>query len=541
MATTTRVSGIISEQPVSERNVGSPSPVMRDEPRESRYSLLRSSPAFVILAVAVASSVNFADPDLWMHLIVGRQILSTGHIPLHNFYSYSGPGLLWRNYSWLAQISLAVSYEMFGIFGLKIVKLLCLSIAMAAVATGLSQTKASPTVQRVVLLAGATGTAPYAEFRPQLFTIAMLSIIMAALADEVYNGRARLWPLIPMFALWANLHGGFIVGLGALGVAAVIIGFQEIWTERKISRAGNIGAVTLACAVSTLLNPFGAGLWATVLHSVSHPFVGKFILDWLTLPEMMGYVWRQSPLNEIQFVVPLGLFAVFMISLAAAPEMGDAPLVGVAMVFSAAGIYSSRNVTLAVIALSIPLARHVSLALERRPLVAAERVAVSVKLTVIFPLVGALIIAVMGGSLSNRLPTWEPVPSGAVEYMRARRLHGNILNELSWGAYLIWHGAPGDKVFIDGRCEVIYPDPLLREYMAFLYEWPDGKELLDRYPHDFVLIDPEGGAYRTVAADPHWKLIYKDAVAALFARDGTPIARDSMPPPGGLRAPAWFP
>jgi hypothetical protein len=506
-----------------------------------RVHLPAFSPAHIILAIGIGACVNFADPDLWMHLLVGREILNAGHIPLYNSYSYSGPAQPWHNHVWLAQVLLAMSYDFLGIFGLKILKLSCVSIAVIALATGLSRTKAPPLVQRIVLLAAAAGIAPYAQFRPQLFTIALLSTLIATLAGEVYQGRARLWPLVPMFGLWANLHGGFVVGLGALGVTAMIVGLQEVSSEEKIYRAWRIAGVTLLCAAATLLNPFGWGLWSTVLHSVSHPFIRNVVVDWLSLPDIIVYVWRQYPLHEMQFVVPLVLFGALAVSLVASPDMEDASLAAVALIFIAAAIYSSRNVPLAVIALSIPLARHAGLALEMSGRIESGRAKMSHKRGVLFPLGAAVILAILGGEFSTRLRTWNPVPSGAVQFMKRHHLHGNILNKLSWGAYLIWHGAPADKVFVDGRCEVVYRDSMLQEYMAFIYQWPGGSALLDRYPHDFVLVTPGGGSYRTVTGDRHWKLVYRDAVAALFARTGAAVTPEIDTQPDSGAMPYWFP
>jgi hypothetical protein len=510
---------------------------------ESGFALLSYSPGFVILAIAVASSINFADPDLWMHLLVGREIMSTGHIPVHNSFSYSGPGQPWHNHVWLAQAVLALAYELFGILGLKILKLLCVGVAVTGLAAGLSRTKASPSVQRIVLLAASAGIAPYAQFRPQLFTIAMLSIVMALIAGEVYRGRAWLWPLVPLFCLWANLHGGFVVGLGALSVATLFVGWREIRAQRKVFQAWRMGAVTIACALATLINPFGVGLWDTIVHSVSHPFIRKFIVDWLSLPDIMIYVWHQSPLREMQFVIPLALFGAFLFSLVGAPDTQDASLAAVALIFIAAAIYSSRNVPLAVVALSIPLAHHVTLLRQakRKPDPNSDRATASRKLNVIFPLEAALILAILGGEFSNHLRTWNPVPSGAVQYMKRHRLHGNILNKLSWGAYLVWHGGPADRVFVDGRCEVVYSDSVLQEYMAFIYQWPGASALLDRYPHDFVLVTPGGGPYRTVADDRRWKLIYRDSVAALFAKAGTAVSPQIDAHPGSSPGLYWFP
>ncbi|SRR5579875_523259 len=512
-------------------------------PVQSGPGLLESSPAFVILAIAAAACVNFADPDLWMHILLGREMLSGGYIPPRNSFSYSGPVQPWHNHVWLAQLIFAFFYDSLGIIGLKVVKLLCVGVAVAGLAAGLSRTKASPSMRRIVLLAAAASIAPYAQFRPQLFTIAMLSVLMAILAGEVYQGRARMWPLVPLFALWANLHGGFVVGLGALSVTSLFVGWREMGTGRRISRACRIGAVTIACAMATLVNPFGFGLWDTVLHSVSHPFIRKFIVDWLSLPDIMIYEWHQSPLHEMEFVIPLVLFVAFLGAVVAVPDGEDAPLAAVAAIFIAAAIYSSRNVPLAMIALSIPLAHHAGLIMEKRRQSGKERskAAPSRLLTVVFPLEAALILLILGGEFSTRLRTWNPVPKGAVQYMTDHGLHGNILNKLSWGAYLIWHGGPDDRIFVDGRCEVVYPDSVLQEYMAFLYAWPGGNRLLDRYPHDFVLINPQGGAYRIMAGDRRWKIIYRDAVSVLFARTGTAVTPEIDSRPGGARAVYWFP
>ena len=134
----------------------------------------------------------------------------------------------WHNHEWLAQVALAVSYAHLGVFGLKLLKLLCASITILALAIGISATarvepdpKADPDSYR--RCAGAQ-----MQFRPQLFTFMMLSVVMTLIAIEVYRGGARLWPLIPMFALWANLHGGYTIGLGAMIVAVAVLFIQGL-------------------------------------------------------------------------------------------------------------------------------------------------------------------------------------------------------------------------------------------------------------------------------------------------------------------------
>jgi hypothetical protein len=112
--------------------------------------------------------------------------------------------------------------------------------------------------------------------------------------------------------------------------------------------------------------------------------------------------------------------------------------------------------------------------------------------------------------------------------MKANRLHGNILNSLDWGEYLIWHVTPQSRVFIDGRYYLVYPDGVLRDYLAFLFGWRGGEKLLESYPHDFVLVAPQSGACRFTEADPHWKVIYRDSTSVLFARSSTAISAGEL-------------
>jgi hypothetical protein len=527
-----------AKQMISGADFGSPG----SDPRPvitADYSVLRCSPAFVILALVIACANNMADPDLWIHLMAGKQIISAGHIPLRDLYSYSAAGLPWRDHEWLAQVVLALSYGALGVFGLKLVKLLCITIVMSALAVGMSKTAALPRVQRLTLLAAAVGMVGQIQFRPQLFTYAMLAILMAALAAEVYRGPVRLWPLIPMFALWANLHGGYLTGLAALSIFSALLAVHEMREKRENARAWRVLGVTAGCVLATLLNPVGTGVWAGVIHTVSDPVIKSNVQEWNTLPAAIVSQWNLSLFDKLKWVMPLGLFAAFGASLVAAPVLDDAELASIAVVFIGAALYTYRNIALAIIALSIPFARHVGLALHRR---AAPHPQMSnAEPGAVFVALAALVLALKMGEFSNRLKLWAEVPASAVAFMNAHGLHGNILNNYDWGSYLIWHSAGHSKVFVDGRCELVYPDSLLREYFVFLNGLPGGKALLDRYPHDFVLLSPGNNAYRTVANDQRWKLIYRDPVAALFARRSSVAAGDISEETPGVAEQSSFP
>jgi hypothetical protein len=482
--------------------------------------MLKSARWTVVLSIALATADNFAEPDLWIHMLTGQTILRTGRIPRFDTYSYAAANMPWHNHEWLSQVVLAFCFAHLGVFGLKLWKLLVSTVLIVALAIGLSASHASARIQRLTLILTAVAISTQMQFRPQLFTFMMVAVVMAALAIEIYRGGAPLWVLIPLFTLWANFHGGYIVGLGALGVAAGVLFLQGFADRARIKPAWRVGLVGLACAAATLINPFGVGLWTGVAHSVGDPLIRQIVNDWVPLPKLMLHMWRTEPRQLLQDLAPIFLFVAFFAAVAIAPDPEDAPLVAVAIIFIAAGVYAARNVAPAVIALAIPLARHASLALEP----GHERAAQEVSAEPAPALLGvcALMLALVGGTFFDRLATWKPVPTGALAYMQQHALHGNILCQFEWGSYVLWHMGDSFKVYIDPRGELVYTDKMEGDYARFFYGMEGAQSLLDAYPHDYVLMGTDTRGADLVRKDPRWHLLYSDQTAVLFGHVPSP-------------------
>ena len=492
--------------------------------KAQRYSLLSASPWTVILSIALATADNFAEPDLWIHMLTGQTTLRTGHIPRFDTYSYSAVGAPWHNHEWLSQVALAFFYVHLGVFGLKLLKLICSSILIVALAIGISATGAAARVQRLTLILSAVAISTQMQFRPQLFTFMMIAVVMMALAIEVYRGRAVLWPLIPMFTLWANFHGGYIVGLGAMGIATAVM-FAQGWfgDAYRMSSAWRLGLITVGCAAATIINPFGVGLWFGVAHSVGDPLIRQVIADWVPLPKMMLTLWRSAPVELLQYATPILLFAAFVAAVALAPDLSDAAMLAVATIFISAAFYATRNVAIGVIAVAIPLARHASLALERRAATGSgAQKADDGDLPAVLLAICAIAVALVGGTFSNRLKTWKPMPTGALAFMQQHNLHGNLLPQFEWGSYVLWHMGDAFKVYIDPRGELVFTDKQEGDYARFFYGMPGSEQLLDAYPHDYVLMGVNTKGADLVRKDPRWHLLYSDQTAALFGRASLP-------------------
>ncbi|MFZ0678356.1 hypothetical protein, partial [Candidatus Binatus sp.] len=101
-------------------------------------------------------------------------------------------------------------------------------------------------------------------------------------------------------------------------------------------------------------------------------------------------------------------------------------------------------------------------------------------------------------------------------------LHGNLLPQFEWGSYVLWHMGDAFKVYIDPRGELVFTDKQEGDYARFFYGMPGSEQLLDAYPHDYVLMGVNTKGADLVRKDPRWHLLYSDQTAALFGRASLP-------------------
>ncbi len=505
-------------------------------------SLLRYAPALVLFAVVIADAMRVADIDLWGHIRFGQAILASGHIPRHDHYAYSASGLLWRNHEWLTDVVLAAIYGALGIPGLKVLKLLCAGATIVLTAAALSETGAALAIQLAVLVLAAIALVPQMQFRPQLFDYTFLAGFMWMLARETYRQeKAPLWLAVPILALWANLHGGFFVGLAILGTYWLVLVAQAPVRE-NLRPALRLALIIILGTLATLCTPWGVGEWRLIVHTLRNPYTMGQVSEFQPLLERLLALHREG-VPVLPFLCALLMFAAFMIAVAAAPRGGDWALTAVAVLMIVAAFDAVRNTALAVLAAAPPLAYHAGLALTRgRPAAGAARVGARMRASAQAVVAGAaLALAAGSGLFSSSLPASGACPVGAVNFMVTNALYGNVLNDHSWGDYLIWHEAPRSKIFIDSRFEMVYPARIQRDYLAFASGRSGPAALvLDAYPNDFVLMPTGSPADKLMMAQREWRLIYRDPVAALFARADSPAARLSGVPAINKTAPPSF-
>ncbi len=484
----------------------------------ARLSPLRYSPALILVVIAIADVQRWAYPDLWGHVAFGRAMLAALYLAFHDPYSYSAAGHLWLNHEWLSELLMAAFYNWGGVVGLKLMKFACTSAVFLFLAVGLSETDSPLTIQVAILLAAAIALAPQMQFRPQLFTFVMLSALIAILARYTCRGRAPLWLAIPMLALWANFHGGFIVGLATLATFGAVVLFEDLFEGRGPQRGFKLLAILVAATLATLATPYGIGTWQAVAHAMANPRTREAVDDWQSLLTALIAMWHRNRVGAIPMLIAVAMFAAF------APRIvflkrADFPIAAIAGVMIVSALAAMRNLPLAVIACVIPLADQLS------PRFSGPRLKPVPPSQIGFG-IAAIVVMIGSGLLSPMLRAGSPKPVGAIAFMQTHRLTGNVMGDFAWGEYLIWHMSPTSKVFIDGRYDTVYPPNVIDDYLTFQSGEPGAKDVLRKYPHDFILLSPnDEPALALVGAAPEWKRIYRDRSSSLFARADSEAAK----------------
>ena len=245
-----------------------------------------AGPAIAVAgAGAVASALGAVGADSRWLAALGREIVETRAIPEGVPFAAAASSE-WPNVLVLAELAFR-SLHLLGERGFLLAQVVAVGFGFAVLARDARRGGASETATALVLLAVVVGAfTALAIARLQLFSIAFFPLMLWLLRRETDNPSRRIWLLVPLIAIWGNLHGAVLVGLA---VAAAYLLF-----ERARVNAVEAALVGLAAALALLANPAllqtidyyrgvltneaarrGTGLWEPL--SLSSPFDVLFL------------------------------------------------------------------------------------------------------------------------------------------------------------------------------------------------------------------------------------------------------------------------
>jgi len=473
-----------------------------------------------------------ADPDLWGHVRFGQDLWQTGQIIRADPYSYLTDGQPWINHEWLTEAIDALFFRLFGASGLIALNLAMSLSIVELLYSHLVRRGVGLVAAGVIVLLFALPLRPgVLNVRPQVITY-LLFLLVLLLISAVERGRTRcVWAIAPIIALWANLHGGVLAGVGVFLLWGVIHLASAAAGERRLSvllTRSNLVILTsmIACPLALLLNPFGLRLLTFLLRTATIP--RPEIAEWK--PIAITSQWGQLFFAGLLVTVSGVVFS---------RRKRKPALMGALICATLLPLLSARHTPLFAVAAPALAGEHLADAARRcgvGRLSAWLAARIPVRLAALALPVAALALA---GAAIPRLdgiridPASADFPVCAVALLKKNQASGDMITEFNWGEYVIWHLGPDVKVSVDGRRETVYPDDVYRENLAFMFGAVGWNRLLARGSPQLALVDRARPAFGLMMQQPGWRLLYEDSLCGLFALEDSPLteqlAREAQP------------
>jgi hypothetical protein len=487
--------------------------------------------AALVLAAACVYALKRADADLWGYLAYGRLFVDHGGPVDRDPFSYTCSGCTWIHFEYLSQISIWLAYAAGGPLGLIALKCLLGGIAVGLVLKTVRAIDPRPGIWFPVY-ALMLGIVPrFLIFRPQLYTYAFFAFFVDVVMRYLAGRRTHLWLLVPATAIWANLHGGFLAGLGVVGLAIFLRACQSLnrgATFAGAARAtGELWLTLLSAGAASFVNPQGWRLWRYVLTELSHDTNRRYIQEWMPL-SFTRDAW--SAASAILLLVALLTFGAFAWRRRGLP-LGIRPWQWLAATVPLAWltVQSARQVAvLAIWASPVLVLLSGAVPSASTPLFRRLRAALSSALAV--PALLTLLVVFANAAPNIGIPEGtlgKTGPFGAVRFIKENRLSGNLYLPLQWGGYATWELYPRIRVSMDGRNVSLYPSQMVRDNIEFyLLDDGDVNQPL-RFDSHYLLVPSDSPVLARVAGDGRWRRIFEDPDSVLFVR--TDVVNERIP------------
>ena len=428
------------------------------------------------------------DGDIGWHIRTGQHILDNGAVPATHLFSYTRPGATWFAWEWLSDVGFALAHRLAG---LKAVVLLAATLLTLWAVLLLRQAiwrGANAWVSMVLTLVGVSASAIHFLARPHIVTLLFATVWVWMIESDRRAVGWRVWLLVPLTALWTNLHGGFVIGI-ALAALTTIGCAVECWAgvchRRQVLRYTTL---TLACAAASMLNPYGIRL---------HLHIADFLRSgWIqsVVQEFQAPTFRSENQSQYELLLIVGL-TLEAILITRRRYVEALWLLALAHL----SLNSARNVPLYV-AVAVPILAELLTTLWSNAIAPLGRKSAW---RILFELgsnmapgfrrisvwTAVSVVAISSRGAAANWPKDFPAvlfPTSLIRSNENRLVTGRVLTTDQWADYLIYAFYPKQRVFVDGRSDFFGPD-LGGEYLRASmgdYRW---REILDRHSVDTVL------------------------------------------------------
>lgn len=473
-----------------------------------------SVPAWLLLGVGVYVLVMFKghsllnDSDTYWQIAVGQWILDHHTFPQVDVYSFTKAGEPWISSSWLSQVLFATSYNLAGWAGPVVLTSTFIAITFALLTYILCE-RIPARRAIIVTLVALILSGHHFLARPHVLVMPVMLAWAYGLLSASERGRAPSFWLLPLIALWANLHGGFVFGLVLVAAFAI----EALWNcdpaQRKTLALRWLVFGT-AALVACCATPYG---WGSILAS-------RKILD---LGELLHLITEWKPPDFGR----LGMFEITILTLIAGALYGGVklspPRIALVAGLLHMALAHSRNIEMFALLLPLVLLAPVASQFKMRPLRPARMPVAS--LAVLLTILGGL--TWMLAANAGFVPPQVHSPATAVDALKASNAK-RVLNDRDFGGYLISRQIP---VFVDGRAELYGEVFTVTHHLALhLTDVNRFLDILKTWNIDAVLLKPSTPAAGLLDHVGDWQRVYSDSNAVLYVRAQNIVAEKLAAP-----------
>jgi hypothetical protein len=476
--------------------------------------------AFVVSPAGWDSLV--ADGDTGIHIRAGDAIVASRSVPTRDLFSFSRPGQEWFAFEWLSEVAFSFLHKWFALKGVVLFCGVLIAVTFTVLIRYVLWLGANGFVALALVIMALKTSSFHFYARPHIFTLLFTVVFVWLIAADRRRRSARIWLLAPLTVLWTNLHGGFPVCFALIGLL-VIGSALEAWLAGKLrpyrsSEAVRYSSLGLACALASLINPYGLRLHRHILETLS----AKWLMS--AGAEFASPSFRSENMMVFMVLLFLGLAAVF--PLVKARKMTDALWI---LFFAYSALTSVRHVPLFALVVVPIVAREIttwweSWIRDKAP-ASVPRIVndLSTQIRKDFAPVtlwGPLFVLAVALGGWVRWPTdisADHAPAGMIARHARQIESARILTSDQWGDYLIYHFYPRQRVFIDGRHN-FYGERIATDYLNLRSGQHEWKELLDEYRFDMVLCPDDWALASLLRYRQDWGVVEDDGKTVLFQK-----------------------
>jgi len=460
-----------------------------------------------VIACASAYYLRNADVllghfDLGWHLAAGDLIRQMGQVPQHDPWSFTAGNTHWFNLSWLWDVLASWIYQQAQFGGLVILTVVFGTAIAGCLLFITMRAGASVLASGVAALCACLLYPAFSGF-PNIYLAAspnMATMLGCVIFFGVCLKPSRALLALPLVMLaWANLHGGFPLGLFLIGFFAAGALARRDWRA-----VGLYVATGLGCLAATLVNPLGWHIYQGVAGTLGNSAAAQ-ITEW------MSYFYNFHFPGSVPGLCYILLFA-FVELRYRAPCRAEVRIL--AWLFLLAGLYQFRYLAFFFLFSTIPMA----LWLDR--LLPARR-----DTGRLFVIAGLIM------SCAVPLAWWQSVPQAGLpqlvsqndaRFLKTHFPHARLLNHWNFGGLIIFYDRGTPQLFVDGRAATAYPPGLLNDWFKLAREEvnpADWDMVLRKYGIETVMwVRTHDALRRFLVGARGWKEVYAGQYVSIYAR-----------------------